>query len=188
MGAITKITFEEFQKLRDAAPETVGYELDEGEPVLTPSPTPYHNIVSYRLRRALTDFVQTHRLGVVIGETDFRLTTSTVRRPDVAFIPQTQLKDIDFHRSPIAGAPLLAIEVISPGNLAQDTIKKVRQYLAAGSQSVWLVYPDLRLVQIHDASGIRDLTESEPIQEERLFPALIFHLSLRALFDDSPER
>jgi Uma2 family endonuclease len=188
MSTTTRITFEDFQKLQEAAPEAVSYELDEGEPVLTPSPTPYHNIVRYRLRSALTDFVQTNRLGVVIDETDFRLSTITVRKPDVAFIPQSQVKDIDFRRSPIAVAPRLAVEVISPGNLAQDTMKKVRQYLGAGSQAVWLVYPDLRLVQIHDASGIRDLTESESIQEERLFPGLKFHLSLSALFDDSPER
>jgi len=188
MGTTTRISFDEFQKLQEAAAEGVSYELDDGEPVLTPSPTPYHNIVRYRLRRGLTDFVQTNCLGVVIDETDFRLSTRTVRKPDVAFIPQAQVKDIDFRRSPIAGAPRLAVEVISPGNLAQDTMKKVRQYLASGSQAVWLVYPDLRLVQIHDGSGIRDLTESTPIEEERLFPGLKFHLSLSALFDDSPER
>ena len=188
MGTTTKISFEEFQKLQESVVDTANYELDEGEPILTPSPTPHHNIVRYRLRRALTDFVQTNRLGVVIDETDFRLSMNTVRKPDIAFISQSQMKDVDFGRTPIEGAPRLAVEVISASNLAQDTLKKVRQYLAAGGEAVWLVYPALRLVEIHDAAGIRDLTESEPISEERLFPGLKFSLSLTALFDDDPER
>lgn len=187
MGTTTKISFEEFRKLQETAAETARYELDEGEPILTPSPTPRHSIVCYRLRRALADFAQAHGLGVVIGETDFRLAKETVRKPDIAFITWTQVERIDFDRVPIEGSPGLAIEVISPSNLAQDTVKKVRQYLAAGSKAVWLVYPELRLVEIHDAAGIRVLTESEPISEERLFPGRTFNLSLTALFDD-PKR
>jgi Uma2 family endonuclease len=188
VGSATKISFEEFQRLQATSTETERYELDEGELIVTPSPAPRHSIVSFRLRRALTDFVQTHRLGVVIGETDFRLAARTVRAPDIAYITRDQMRGVDFDRAPIPGAPSLAIEVISPSNLAQDTRKKVRQYITAGSQAVWLVYPELRIVEIHDAAGIRDLTESEPISEERLFPGHTFHLSLTALFDDDPER
>jgi Uma2 family endonuclease len=62
MGTTTRISFDEFQKLQEAAAEAVNYELDDGEPILTPSPTPYHNIVRYRLRRGFTDFVQTNHL------------------------------------------------------------------------------------------------------------------------------
>lgn len=188
MGSTTKISFEEFQKIQRTAPETERYELDEGELIVTPSPAPRHNVVRYRLRRELTDFVQAHELGMVIDETDFRLSANTVRKPDVAFIANSQMEEFDFDRAPIPGAPRLAVEVISPSNLAQDTRKKVRQYLAAGSEAVWLVYPELRIVEIHDAVGIRELTESEPISEERLFPGCTFHLSLTALFDDNPKR
>jgi Uma2 family endonuclease len=188
VGSATKISFEEFQRLQETSPETERYELDEGELIATPSPAPRHSIVSFRLRRALTEFVQAHRLGVVIGETDFRLNYTTVRAPDVAFITRDQMKSVDFDCAPIPGAPALAIEVISPSNLAQDARKKVRQYLNARSQAVWLVYPELRVVEIHDAAGIHDLTESQPISEERLLPGHTFHLSLTTLFDDDPER
>jgi Uma2 family endonuclease len=54
MGTTTKLSLEEFQKLQDAAEDIVRYELDEGELIVTPSPTARHNIVRYRLRRALT--------------------------------------------------------------------------------------------------------------------------------------
>lgn len=182
MGTTTKISFEEFQKLQDEADETLRYELDEGELIVTPSPAPHHNIVRYRLRRALTDFVETNALGLVLDETDFLLSANTVRKPDVAFISKQNLKDFDRHRTPVKGSPALAVEVISPSNLAQDTMKKVRQYLASGSQAVWVVYPALRLVEIHDSAGIRVTTEPDSIHEQKLFPGFTFSLSLTVLF------
>ncbi|HEY6250458.1 MAG TPA: Uma2 family endonuclease [Candidatus Angelobacter sp.] len=186
MGTTTKISFEEFQKLQDAADETVRYELDEGELIVTPSATARHNIARYRLRHALTDFVQKNSLGLVLDETDFLLSPNTVRKPDIAFITKERLNNLDLDKVPIEDSPALAVEVISPSNLAEDTLKKVRQYLAGGSQSVWLVYPLLRVVEIHDVAGIRVLTESEPIREERLFANHTFFFSLSNLFADDP--
>lgn len=169
MGATTKLSFEEFRKLQNTAAEDLRYELDEGELILTPSRTPRHNIVRYRLRRALTDFVQAKDLGLVLDETDFRLSANAVRKPDVAFVAKDRMKDLDLDSTPIEGAPTLAVEVISQSNLALDTAKKVRQYLAAGSQAVWLIYAALRLVEIHDKTGVREVAEPEPISEQHLF-------------------
>ena len=184
MSTTSRMSFEEFQKLQDAAEETVRYELDEGALLLTPSQAPRHNIVRYNLRHALTTFVKTCRLGLVLDETDFRLSENTVRKPDVAFIAKERMKYFDFDRSPIAGAPSLAIEIISPTNRTQDTTKKVRQYLAAGCQSVWLVYPGLSLVEIHDAGGSHSITSPQSIDEQKLFPGRAFSLSLTAVFGD----
>ena len=186
MDTTTKISFEEFQRLQDAADETVRYELDEGELIVTPSPTPLHNIVRYRLRRALTDFVQKHSLGLVLDETDFLLSPNTVRKPDIAFIPLARMEHIDLHRSPVDGSPALAVEVISPSNLAQDTMKKVRQYLAGGSGAVWVIYPPLKLIEVHDAAGIRVITEPNAIIEDKLFSGHRFSLSLTELFTEDP--
>src|SRR5258708_1466514 len=186
MGTTTRATFEEFQKAQGAAPEGVRYELDEGELVVTPSPTPLHNIVRYRLRRAVTDFVQKNSLGIVLDETDFRLSANVVRKPDVAFIVEESLRDFDFKHTPVDIPPALAVEVISPNNLAQDTLKKVHQYLAAGSHAVWLVYPDLRLIEVHDENGIREIIEPNSITNERLLKG--FAPLLSDPFSDNPRR
>ena len=188
MGTTTKLSLEEFQKLQDAAEEPVRYELDEGELIVTPSPTSRHNIIRYRIRRALTDFVQLNSLGLVLDETDFQLASNVVRKPDVAFIAKEHLHTFDLDHSPLKGAPALAIEVISPSNLAEDTLKKIRQYFAAGSRAVWLIYPVLRLVEIHDATGVRDLIGPNSLSEQQLFSGHVFSLSLTALFDNNPER
>ena len=114
---------------------------------------------------------------------DFRLGPETVRNPDVAFVTNAHLKNIDVNRSPVDGAPALAVEVISPNNLAQDTLKKVSQYLAAGAKAVWLVYPALRLVEIHGAEGSHQVKAPECLVEEALF-GRAFSISLSSLFDE----
>ncbi len=184
----TKLSFEEFQRLQETAGNTVHYELDEGNLLVAPSPAPRHNIVRYRLRRALTDFVQMNHLGLVLDETDFRLSENTVHKPDLAFIAQERMAAFDPDHSPIECAPSLAVEIISPTNLAQDTLKKVHQYLAVGSKAVWLFYPALQLVEVHDSAGIREVSGSQTMHEEKLFPGLKFSVSLAALFDDNLER
>src|SRR5580698_1320619 len=130
MGTGTRMTFVEFETLSEN--EGTRYELDEGTLLMEPSPALRHNLVRQRIAVQLTQFVRSHQLGVIVEEMDFRLGTDTVRNPDVALIATEHLRNIDPDHSPVEGAPALAIEVISPTNLAQDTAKKVQQYLEAG--------------------------------------------------------
>lgn len=179
MGAITKITFEEFQNLPEK--EGVHFELDEGELLMEASPALRHNLIRQRIALKLMTFVESSHLGLIAEEMDFRLAEKTVRNPDVAFIDAGHLKKIDLDRSPVEGAPALAVEVISPSNTAQDTVKKTLQYLEAGCRFVWIVYPGLRLVEVHSAAGLRLVREPEALREDTLFPGLA--LSLRYILD-----
>ena len=87
-------------------------------------------------------------------------------------------------RSPVEGPPVLAIEVISPSNLAQDTLKKVSQYLAAGSGAVWLVYPALGIVEVHKPGAICQIKVPDSLTEEWMFGGRKFTLALTPLFTD----
>jgi Uma2 family endonuclease len=182
MGATTRVSFEEFVKL----PEEDGkhYELDEGQLVMEPSPTFRHNFVRDQIADHLRRFVKAHRLGRVTVETDFRLGPEIVRNPDVAFVTAQHRQSIDIDRSPVSGAPALAVEVASPSNSAEDMVAKVRQYLAAGSLAVWVVYPRLRLVEVHDASGAREVLEPALLEARNVFGKLEFSLPLTAIFDE----
>lgn len=182
MDTTTKMTFAAFQNLAER--EGVLYELDEGELLMEPSPSLLHNRIRDRIARRLAEFVEAHQLGEVTVESDFRLGPDSVRNPDVAFIAAGHLQKIDPAHSPIEGAPALAIEVISPSNLAQDTQKKVSQHLGAGSQAVWIVYPPLRRLEIHQPESIRQLSAPEALQESDLFPGLKFFLPLAEIFSD----
>jgi len=184
MGSTTKLTFEEWQNL----PEREGtiYELDEGELLMEPSPAFRHNIIRQRIAMQLIQYVESNHLGMVIEEMDFRLAQDTIRNPDVAFVTRDHLKSIDLDRSPAEGAPALAVEVVSPSNRAEDMVKKTRQYLEAGCRSVWIVYPALRLVEVHSARGVRTVQEPESLKDEGLL--LGFTLSLTSIFDITNER
>ena len=179
MGTTTRLTFEEFQRL----PEREGaiYELDEGELLMEPSPAARHNLIRQRITMQLMQFVESKHLGIVLEEMDFRLGPDTVRNPDVAFVNKEHLQKIDLDRSPIDGAPALAVEVISPNNRAEDMAKKTHQYLEAGCKTVWIIYPSLRLAEIHSAVGVRTVKEPKSLQDELLFPG--FSLSLSYIFD-----
>ena len=179
MSATTRISFDEFLKIQESE-ERISYELDEGELIVTPSPTIGHNEICFRIHRALRDFVLDRNLGYVTAETDFRLGPDTVRRPDIAFITAAHLRRIDINQSPVQGAPALAVEVISPSNTADDTTQKIHQYLATGGDLVWVVYPRLKLVEIHDHESARSLSQGF-LQADKLFPG--FTLSLAELFD-----
>lgn len=177
MATTTRFTFEEFQKLPEVEGKT--YELDEGELLMEPSPTFLHNRIRDRIARRLSEFVERRNLGEVIVEMDFRLSSDTVRNPDIAWITSDHLQRIDVNRSPVEGAPALAVEVISPSNSAQDTVKKTQQYLRAGCRSVWIVYPSMGLIEIHSAGGIRKI-EGDDVLNEEFLPG--FSLPLKSIF------
>ena len=179
MATTTHLSFEEFKNL----PEEEGkrYELDEGELLMEPSPTFLHNRIRDRIARNLTEFVERHQLGEVTIQSDFRLGPKTVLNPDVALVAPEHLQRIDVSRWPIDGAPLLAVEVISPANTAERITRKIRQYLQSGGRSVWVVYPNLNLVEVHSSSGVRQIESPAVLTDEAVLPG--FSLALLPIFE-----
>jgi Uma2 family endonuclease len=49
----------------------------------------------------------------------------------------------------IDGPPVLAVEILSPHDTAEDIAEKVREYQAAGVPLVWVVDPYFRTVTVH---------------------------------------
>ena len=183
MSTTTRLTFEDFERLPEQ--EGILYELDEGELLMEPSPSFLHNRIRDRIARHLAKFVAEHRLGEITVEMDFRLGPEIVRNPDVAFVTNEHLRSIDVNRSPVEGAPELAVEVISPNNLAQDTLKKVSQFLEAGAKAVWVVYPGLQLVEVYKLDGSRQVKAPESLTDQVPFGSA-FSLPLTSVFDEDP--
>ena len=179
MGITTRLSFAEYTQLPER--EGIVYELDEGELLMEPSPALRHNLVRQRIAMRLMEFVEEHELGLVVEEMDFRLGRDTVRNPDVALIEAARSRELDLDRSPVDGAPILAVEVVSPHNRADDMARKVYQYLEAGCARVWVVYPSLRMVEAHSKAAVRQVREPEMLEEQTLLPG--FSLSLSYVFD-----
>jgi len=143
MATKTLLTVEQYAALDE--PEGVRYELSEGELIVTPSASYFHNDVRDEVNSRLRVFAKNHKLGRVTSETDVKLVGEVVRRPDVAFFRAGRLEGLDLDRIPLPVAPDLALEVVSRNDRADDLMLKVNQYLQAGAQAVWLLYPNTRL-------------------------------------------
>ncbi|MGA2987304.1 MAG: Uma2 family endonuclease [Terriglobia bacterium] len=143
MATKTLLTIEQYAALDE--PVGVRYELSQGDLIVTPSASYFHNDIRDRFNARLRAFLDAYPCGNVISEMDMRLGADTVRRPDIAFIREESLEGIDLERVPLPIAPDLAIEIVSKNDRADDLILKVSQYLQAGVQAVWLFYPSTQL-------------------------------------------
>ncbi len=149
MGIRTLMTAEEFDRLPD---DGMQHELIEGELVVMPPPKYLHTFIQQRLSDLLRPFVKQRGLGEVHLEAGFRLSAENTLQPDVAFVRASGLKNLG-PDGYLHGAPALAVEVVSEANTARDLERKVERYLAAGSEEVWVVYPDSRKVRVYFPDG-----------------------------------
>lgn len=92
---------------------------------------------------------------VLAAETGFivRRHPDRVRAPDVAVVRTESVPERGFGTGFIRGAPDLAVEVVSPGDADDAVHDKVRDWLAAGSALVWVVYATARRLVVHRADG-----------------------------------
>ena len=179
MATKTLLTIEQFDQL--PVREGILYELNEGEVAIMTEPMPRHNSVRDNIARLMGNFVEERKLGKVFLETGYHLSPETVRIPDVSYVPADRMREIDLDKR-IQEAPALAIEVVSPTDLAEGLTQKVKQYLAAGAKAVWVFYPKTRDVQVFRADGGSFVRrEHEALDDQDLLPG--FSLDLKSVFE-----
>jgi Uma2 family endonuclease len=183
-AALTKtlVTAEELWQL--AEPNSQTYELVEGELIEMTPPGGIHGHVALRVGRLLQAFVDSNHLGATMVETGFLLTTQpdTVRSPDVSFIAAEKIPAGGLPDGYISGPPDLAIEVVSPNDTASMIQDKVQDYLIHGTQLVWVVYPQQRMVIVYHPDGTaRTLGETNPLSGEAAVPG--FSCRVGDIFD-----
>jgi Uma2 family endonuclease len=149
------------------------YELIRGELLEMAPPGAEHGDIASEIIVLLRSFAKQHKLGKVLTETGFILnaTPSTVRSPDISFLAAGKIPSEGLPRGFIPGAPDLAVEVVSPGDAASEIQDKVQDYLTYGTQIVWVVYPQQRIVIIHYPDGTaRTLRETDTLSGETIIP------------------
>lgn len=63
------------------------------------------------------------------------------------------------------------MEVVSPNDRAEDVQIKVREYLDAGTHQVWVLWPRLRLVTVHErGGGYRELGLADELDGGAVLP------------------
>jgi Uma2 family endonuclease len=165
----------------DARVEVVDGQLVEMAPVGM-----RHQFVGGNFYDPLNAFVKQHNLGFVFYDGLIYLLNKEgqglrgARVPDVSFVRKGLLPrgwNID---RPFPSAPTLAIEVVSPDDDAEDLLKRINDYLRAGSEQVWIAYPSEREVHLHKqgADTVRVYAnDTDVIDVEDLFPGLALTLA-----------
>jgi len=138
------------------------YELSgSGELIAAGNAGKKHELTKSRTASALFKW-ERPEVGVVFSETMFSVGEGA-RIPDVAFVSKARMDAHPEDDGPISFAPNLAIEVVSDSEPAEDAELKVREYLAAGVEEVWQMYPKGRFVRVRTSDGYRDLYPSDAI-------------------------
>ena len=130
--------------------------------------------VGAEVARHLGNFVVENQLGWVFGSDAgfqcFPDDPDKVRKPDVSFVAKEKLPNgpTDGH---LRITPNLAIEVASANDSLRDSDRKVEEYLAAGVRSVWLINPNIRVVQVIRADGtFLRLHDADELTEPEILP------------------
>lgn len=85
------------------------------------------------------------------GDAAFRLRQNpdTTVGIDLAYVSAALANQTAEDTFLMEGAPILAVEILSPSDKHEDVVEKLQTYLACGVAVVWVVDPDLRTVTVH---------------------------------------
>ncbi|MGH3739180.1 MAG: Uma2 family endonuclease [Micromonosporaceae bacterium] len=119
-------------------------ELMEGNLVMSPSPTPAHNIAVARLLVQIAPQLPDHLDMVPDVDIDLELAPAaqpgTVRRPDLSIVTRAGVRRAAAEESLLRASDVrVAIEILSPGSLRTDRMIKRAEYGDAGIPYYWII-------------------------------------------------
>ena len=165
--------------------DDVLYEVVDGQRIEPEPSSAYASLLASVLSFFVTDFARDRKLGVVGIETLFVLDAARglQRRPDVAFVGFSRWTDPAVANAAAWNVvPDLAVEVVSPTNLAEEVEAKTLEYFAAGVRLVWVVYPESKRVYTYQSPRNVEVIEcSGELTGGDVLPG--FRLVVQRLFD-----
>lgn len=134
----------------DQRPDEEHYEVVEGVPVMSPSPTGWHQFALAQLVLLLSPACPADHV-VLPAPFDWVLWEAPrlqIREPDLVVVARSEA------RAPrLTRAPLLAVEILSPTSYERDAVAKRREYALAGLDHYWIVNPGAPQVAVYRRRG-----------------------------------
>jgi Uma2 family endonuclease len=142
-----RATREDYERL----PEHVKAELIDGEIVVTPAPSAWHEMLvgklDHRLCRHLGEDADDRLRGSRTEISSWEQGEEKILQPDAVVFPEgTKPAGRDW-KPPV---PAWVAEVLSPSTAKRDRGRKIRLYAAAGVREAWLVDPDTETIEVFD--------------------------------------
>ncbi|MBL8821701.1 MAG: Uma2 family endonuclease [Planctomycetia bacterium] len=119
--------------------------------------------LAFDLGYFLKHYLMQHDIGFLTApDGPFRISPRTIRMPDIAYLSWKHFphraRDLDKH--PVSDVvPELAIEIISKSNTRKEIENKLKEYLSAGVQLVWIIDPRKRTVAVYRADGTSEVLD-----------------------------
>ena len=142
------------------------------------------SVLAIQIAALLQFHVKPRGLGWVLGPDGFVwLFGRHLQAPDVSFARRNQRPGGRTLKKGYAHVPpALAVEVFSPGNTREEIEQKRNDFLAAGTELFWVVYPDRREVEVSTGpQAHRILRDTDTLDGGSVLPD--FSVKLAELFD-----
>ena len=180
-STVTLISPAEF----DAMSNNDGFELVSRELVERPISSAMSGFVAFKIGRKLDEYLDTHPIGWALGDGVGYLVVvdgvECIRKPDASIVFKTRLPNGRIPNTSFPFPPDLAVEVLSPSDVYEDVDEKIREYLAAGTQQVWLVRPIARKISVFKSDGKEVVFGPDDVlKDEALLPE--FQMRVADLF------
>jgi len=120
------------------------WELQEGNLVMSPSPTPRHMVAAAELYVQLRSQLPAHLRAVPDVDLDLQLAPAdqpgTARRPDLVVVSEAELRRVETDGGLLrASSTVLVVEIVSPGSRRTDNLVKRGEYADAGILAYWII-------------------------------------------------
>ena len=140
------VTLEQYETL----PENTRAEVFDGVIYNMASPSQNHQTILTELLVLLRNYIYNKNGGCSVFPAPFDVKLNdnplTIVQPDIMVI--CDKNKLDGKRC--NGAPDFIIEIVSPGNPADDYIRKLYYYKNYGVREYWIINPTTRIVNVYD--------------------------------------
>jgi Uma2 family endonuclease len=155
------------------------YEFIAGEIVEKMVSNQKSSQTAYKIGIFIGMYLLQHELGRLTGEQGGYMINGERYMPDIGYMSYAR-QPIDNEDAYNPLAPDLAVEVVSPTDIAREMRVKVGNYLAAGTV-VWVVSPDDEQIEIYiPGQPVRILGIEETLEGGDVLPG--FSIPLRTVF------
>lgn len=167
-GLMTTEQFLALPDQYDASGNLIKAELVAGEIVPMANASRVHDVTKNQINELLILFLATRQALALksLVELGFDVTEHDALKPDVSVISRSRLSATGSRV--LTGAPEIAIEVVSPSDTAVHLKHRIGVYLANGSRSAWIVYPEERAIEVHTSAGMRSFSGSQVLEDASL--------------------
>lgn len=157
------------------------FELIHGE-IVEKVPTEEHGIATGNIITDLKIYLRQNKIGRAGVEILYRVPDDehNARQPDISLRLNTDSSVIK--KGAVPGMPDIAIEIKSPTNTIKHLREKADYYLANGTQIVWLVFPEKKMVEVYETGkDVQIFLEADTLDGGDLLPG--FKLAVKTIFE-----